>query len=342
MKLQFFALFCALALVAGCTVPGAGEKNLVPAKADFVLTMKVADFFADSDVQGIMKEQSDDLEEQLEQAYEETGMDVKKMTKIVMFGESSSFGGIGSGSSSGYAAGIIYGKFDQAAVISKLKDKELKEDSYEGVTIYVSDSGYSESATAFVEGTIVAGTTEAVKDVIDVSKGKAKALDDADLNAVAKNIDTSGMLTVVAKIPEEARDQIAQSSSSGSPINTQAFSKLKTVGLSFNKQGSAIDFKVAMLADDASSAGKISDVLDGAISMGKGIVESGSAIEAVLEKTKVESSGEMVKISISTTKQELEDLSEELQDMYAPKYTAPARAPVRNVEEPLEDESVWE
>ncbi|MBI5159283.1 hypothetical protein HY992_04140 [Candidatus Micrarchaeota archaeon] len=330
MKLQFFALFCALALIVGCTVPSVGEKNLVPSKADFVVTMKVADFFADSDVQDIMKEQFGDFEKQLEQAYDETGIDIKKMTKIIFFGESSSLGSIGSGS--GYAAGIIYGQFDQAAILSKIKEKEeLKEESYEGVALYVNDNGYSESAMAFVDGALVAGTTEAVKDVIDVSKGKAKALDDADLNAVTKNIDASGMLTLAAKIPEDARDQIARSDSRGSPINMQAFSKLKTIGWSFSKQGSAIDLKVAMLADDASSAGKVSDVLDGAISMGKGIAESGSAIETVLEKLKVESNGEIVKVSLSTTKDELSDLSKEIQKMNTPRYTAP---PVRTPIEP--------
>ncbi len=317
MKYKLFAFFCVLALLFGCTLPG-GEKNLVPSKANFVLTMKVADFFSDADVQELIKEQSEDIEEELQDTYEETGIDVKKMTKIVLFGDSSSFSGTLRTTSSSYGAGIIYGQFDQAKVISKIKENEaIKEQSYEGVTLYVDED--TESATAFVEGAVVAGTPSAVKDVIDVSKGKQQALSNAKLNAVTENIDSAGMVSLVAIIPEESRQQMASSPSSG-PVNTQQFSKVGAVGLSVNKQASNINVKVALLADDAASAGKVEDVLSGLVSMGKGFAKPGSSMEALLEKVAVSSSGSIIKVSLTTTKSELEALNKEIAELSAPSY----------------------
>jgi hypothetical protein len=95
-------------------------------------------------------------------------------------------------------------------------------------------------------------------------------------------------------------------------LNLSALSHTDSLGLSVNKAGKSIDFKLMLLADGATGANSISKLLEKSISFAKAYSESGGSLEDILTKIKIETTGSEVSVSLLSTVDELRNTYEEL------------------------------
>ena len=316
---RILALFAVALLLFGCTgckIPFLedlmGAQNLIPARVNFVVTVKVADLYNDPDFQSQLQKSG---MQEIDELKEEYGIDISQVSKMIVFGDSSAMSNYYSPFGSfqqAYAGALVYAPFNEAEIVSKLKaDGDVTEDTYEGFTLYTSGSSSSPSATAFIDGkVIVSGSVQAVKDVISVKVGKAQPLSNADMDVVSANVNSNALFTAVAVVPSDLRTDLRKQSQG--PMSAQAFSNVDTAGLSVNKAGDSVEIRVAFLCDDPAGAEKVGDLIGGTAKMAKGMVQSGSAAETLLDAVEVSTSGSLTFVKLDTTKRVLEDVQSEL------------------------------
>ncbi|MFH0817469.1 MAG: hypothetical protein V1909_02435 [Candidatus Micrarchaeota archaeon] len=231
-----------------------------------------------------------------------------------------------------YVGSVSFGDFNEKKTIEALREKyELTEEQFEGVTIYKykvsNDKIATESqtfgnqrsievqfATSFLDSkTKVEGTIDAIKDVIEVSKGKKKPLNDASLDRVASEAGFGSMVVLAARIPSSFEKAFTdlQKTNTG-PMEVSSIGKMTHIALSYHKSGPVFSIKTAALFKETKDAEKTKDLASGLLSMYRGISKQGSALEQLLESIKVESKDSMMTITIETTKETLEKLQKEM------------------------------
>ncbi|MFH1470910.1 MAG: hypothetical protein ABIF01_04130 [Candidatus Micrarchaeota archaeon] len=316
-----------IALLLGCLGFGGpeGELFLVPDKADAYLVMKPSAILADEDVINSMKESgTGDIEAQFQKARDELGFDLQKINKATVFMKLDGT----TGSSMPYGGAVLYGEFDSNTIAAKLREQgEITEEQYGGFTIYTRDARdvyksidgtdemYSKqpemSSVAVINSkTAVFGTPETVRDCIDVKNGQKKALAEAGLERVAGAVDKNGMAFFVMRIPDTLKKE-AEESETGI-VDTKSFSKMTHLGVSFNKAGSNMALRVAVLFQTAKDAEKSSDVLQGLVIMAKGMTEEDSASGKIVRDIKIGADGDMLRASLDATKETWDKLQQEV------------------------------
>jgi hypothetical protein len=118
---------------------------------------------------------------------------------------------IGSFSGAAPEGGVIVSlKYDKAKLQSLIKEKapEVKEELYNGVTVYSNiDGGRSKQTTraAFLDaGHIVLGSEKGVKGIIDVSQKRAESLaKNPEMMGTLKKVDKSGLMWGGFAVPQE-------------------------------------------------------------------------------------------------------------------------------------------
>ncbi len=351
-----FGFSVMLVLLFGClgigvpssTVPSA--TGLIPNKADGYAVIKIASIFNDKDVKDAI-EKNQSVMEDIAKAEKEAGINFRKMDALVFFFNTEKL----SGNMADYYLGmIIIGEYNKETVLAKIRENNtVSEETYEGYAIYATRSNlrigeygmgsapftalalltlknsYVQSTppeqsspftdTVFLdEKTIVIGSRASVRDVIDVKKGKQKAMENADVKRIVSVINKDAMLVVASKIPESARQGIKEDEKS--VINVAAFKKINTAGFSFNKAGDSVEFKLAMLFDDASSASKASKAIEGVFNLYSAFVKSGSSLEKLMNAIKVSADGTLARIELTTTTGELKKVGEEIGEMMNQTY----------------------
>ncbi|MFH1286054.1 MAG: hypothetical protein ABIH99_05735 [Candidatus Micrarchaeota archaeon] len=326
--LGVFALFIVALLLAGCVIPPiGGEKDitaLIPAKADSVAVIDWKQIMDDKDIWESMPQSSvDDFETSLQEMEKETGIDMTKIEKIAVFGDMSAYMSLYSASAYGSAnsantpmAGVILqGTFDSAKIKEAITEQDNTESkTYNGQTIYYSESGGTDSAVGIIgDSYIIIGTMETVEEVIDVESGKAKAIDADFIGKYSGKVDTSGWIVAVITVPADAKASLKSSpSSAGSPIDSKLFANVDEVALSYSKSGSNMDVKISLYCSNENSATKIGDALDGILKLAKGTLEEGTATEALVSKLALKTDGRFVSASLTTTQKELEEVQAEM------------------------------
>ncbi len=320
-----FALLSAF-LLFGCLGFGPqGEPYLVPDKADGYAVLKPSAILSDQDLLKSMNETSRiDFEKSLNEAKDTYGFDPAAITKIIIFMNAEKE------APEAYTGIIAEGTFDKQKLIGKIReDASVTEEQYDGTTVYKIvpnsqnelDPGQdvrinppiSTSYLAFVtDRQVVYGIEESVKDCIDVKNGKRKALSDGTLDRMSKAVDSDGVVLVVMKIPALWTNAIAQSGSG--PYDTTSFSKATHLAFSYGKTGPTMSLKSSVLFRGANDAQKSSDVLQGLLSMARGLSKSGSASEKLLRDIKVNANGEMLSASLEVTKETLDKIEAEMKE----------------------------
>ncbi|MFH0817470.1 MAG: thioredoxin family protein [Candidatus Micrarchaeota archaeon] len=316
MKKYVFTVLAVALLFGAFGCLGGGPQNepyLVPDKADGYAIFKPSAIISDSDfVKSMSEATGSSFEETLQKSKDDLGFDPYSVTKATIFLNSEN-----SNPDRFYVGMLFEGTFDKQAVIAKLKEKgDLTEEQYEGTTIYkriakeqndagavaINSNANAETYLAFVTDKQVAmGTSESVKDCIDVKNGKRKALKDAILDKVAGAVDSGALAFAAVKIPSSFSKTI--SSGSSGPVDMTTFSKATHVAFSYNKVGTAMTMKASVLFGSANEAGKALDVLDGLLSMARGFTKSGSATETMVKSVKTGTSESLLTIASEFTKE---------------------------------------
>jgi hypothetical protein len=166
---------------------------------------------------------------------------------------------------------------------------------------------------SFLDGNTLAGGSEnAVKDSIDTSAGKMDSVKKRqNLSQTYDSLDKDSLLILLLDSTPNMRSEMSKSSSG--PFNTTALSHMKCMGISLLKQANNINIKMLLTADDAESANDISDGFDNMLSLIKDspLVQSGSTLEKVLKKVKLDTNESAVTVTLSTTYSQLTDLRDE-------------------------------
>ncbi|MFH1448582.1 MAG: hypothetical protein ABIG39_07000 [Candidatus Micrarchaeota archaeon] len=335
MKRYLLAIFATM-LLFGCFGGPGGELNLIPDKANTYIVFKPSEILSDKEFMESVTTagQQGDFMTELERMEEESGVNPYKLTKATIFLDSERVSG-----DYEYWGLIVLGEFDEQKVISKLKEKgTLKEEQYGGFTIYTTPANYkipaeeivdlpprdSGASLAFINsGTFISGTMEALKDSIDVKNGKRQPLKDEGLDRVTTSVDKDAMLMLAIKVPAALEEEASDMSSSG-PFDFSAFSKTTYLALSYGKAESQVSIKVSMLFKTPADATKVTELVEGLLLMSSSMLEDGSESKKLLKNIELSSSGDRFSISLDTTTEQLEKISDELEEMNSGSYGGPA------------------
>ena len=170
------ALVVALALVVACSTEAPPPSNtdlLVPSDANLIAEIQVAKILRDAGLQDLCaqapKESEDPqtLDEALDLAFEESGIDFRNFQSAVLFSDVAR--------AEDYVGVIANGQFDESQLIAAMESEvglSFTAQDYQGVRLHVDESDPDAPAIAVLDSSIlIAGTLPAVKSVIDVREG---------------------------------------------------------------------------------------------------------------------------------------------------------------------------
>lgn len=310
MRKKLILLFMAITLVAGSGAvsgcrgvgkTGTGEVtaiDLVPQTANFAGNVNLNRVLADADVQDVISEiaasagQPKTFDEILNLAKEETGVDFRDFSEVLVFGE------IGN---TDYIGAIAKGSFNQAALITSIKNatgEDLSATDYKGYQIYSSPS--NKVAICFITSdTLIGGSTAIVKDTIDVKEG-APSLDEPIYDTYKAMGDA--WVTMALGVPAEATAELGEAV----PLAMAFLQNMEAIGFSFNKAGDNLSFQLKVLFIDSASAGDAKGMFD----LVKGMVAMTSdvppEVSEMLDRLNVVQSDAWLTLSLEATKAEIE------------------------------------
>lgn len=304
MRKKLILLFMAITLVAGLGAvsgcQGVGKTgevvaiDLVPQTANFAASVNLNRVLADADVQDVIGEiaasagQPKTFDELLNLAKEETGVDFRDFSEMLVFGE------IGN---TDYIGAIAKGSFNQAALITSIKNatgEELSATDYKGYQIYSSPS--NKAAICFITSdTLIGGSTAIVKDTIDVKEG-APSLDEPIYDTYKAMGDA--WVTAALGVPAELGETV--------PLAMAFLQNMEAVGFSFNKVGDNSSLQLKVLFIDSASAGDAKSMFD----LVKGMVAMTSDVPPevgeMLDRLNVVQSDAWLILSLEATKAEIQ------------------------------------
>lgn len=153
--------------------PPSGPLATVPASAAYVVSVEVETILnservetAAGEVLALSQSSPDTLSELLDQAESRTGLDPRAVSEVVTFGatDGQQFGA------------VLRTDWSEDDIVSAADDAEadFESDTYNGVTIYESESDREEGGLAVLgDGTFAVGDAATVEAVVDVSQGDA-------------------------------------------------------------------------------------------------------------------------------------------------------------------------
>lgn len=313
MGKKIIVLFVLVALVV---VPLAGPAcgpergipaaELVPQRASLVADINLFRIFSDADAVNALNDafaqfgDSQTLEELVEEVKQETGIDLRDFSKVVIFGDEDL---------DSYGGAILKGDFDPedlAAIIEKGADGEVTTSSYRGYTLHLIKQDDGESAVCLLDdNTIALGTTVAVEDVVDVKEGGAGL--SGPVFEVYSGMDDA-WLRMTAQVPEEGlSDGIGAEES---PINLAFLQDLQAAGLSFDKSGQAISLQFELYFKTTEAAAEAGKAIESLINLATLLPDVSPESLDMLKKIGVSVSGLFLTVSLDTTLAEIENLKE--------------------------------
>jgi len=316
-------IFLAIALVAGLSAimgcqetekaeqEGIAAIDLVPRTANIAASVDLNRIFADDDVLDIINqivanlEEPKTIDELLEMVIEETGIDLRDFSELLLFVDFES---------EDYFGAIAKGDFDQAALINSIENaigEELSASDYKGYQIY--NIPVQEMAICFLNSdTILGGSRVAVKDAIDVKEG-APSLGKPIYDTY--NVLGNAWVKMATEMPAEAMEEIPE----GLPPGFGTFLGMQTIGFSFNKVGVKLSLQLKLLYSSSASAEDAKGTLDALKGMLAFIPDLPGEATEIVDILKVEQSGSWLTVSFEATTAEIRDwvhdLGPSLQDI---------------------------
>ena len=274
----FLALIAALFITA-CEVGSTSSElvdpeQLIPANANFIAQVRVADFLRDVDFETLYRQtpKSDDdpqnLGELLDQAVGETGIDFREFDTAILFGDVSQ--------REESVAAIVEGEFDQARLIQAIEEygeTSLTLQDYQGQEIHVGESEEQTVALSFLgEDVLVVGTLGAVQAVIDVKQGNMA-------RASGKVFDSyqdlgQPLFKMAMEVPPEALAELQDDIGGGGfiPFSVEALRDLDVVTMVVDRPGDDLKVEAQLNFTNGKSAEEIGNTLMGLLAMAKGFI----------------------------------------------------------------------
>ncbi len=309
----FLVLVLMLVTAAGCETPELTATKLIPQDANLIANIQVSKIVNDQDLREAYDKakkepgQPQTAEEALNELVEETGIDFRDFSEAVIFGNMTRW------AQEEYLGVIVEGTFDEKQFIDNIEEKTGKEfttSDYKGYKLYIDEE--EEFGIAFLsDRMLLLGTTEAVKDAIDVSKGDKKQVSGIILDTYNRLGDA--LIKFAFELPEEAREALTEELvPSDIPISMESFADIDILGFALNKEADTITVQITPHFLSTESAEDARDTLSGAISLFKGTLQV-PEIKELLGKIEVSVTDLWMTIAFEITLSEIERLTETFQ-----------------------------
>ncbi len=331
VKKTLFALFIAALLISpllGCsgdeTTPAAIE--LVPEKVNMIGSIDLSQIMEDEDIAELWQviplepDMPPTLDEALDMAAEESGLDLRDFREGLIFGDISE-----ATADIDYFGIIVKGTFEENELIASMeseRDEPFTTIEYQGYVLHTDP--YEGMALAFLgSDALVIGSTEAVKDVIAVRKG--------DQSAVSGNLLSTynglgdALMKAVMIVPPGAVAEGLQEFTGEVPIplpGLDELADLDTVGMTLAKDGQLISLASRMCFTSSESAEAVESLISLAPMMIEVLQEAPGEMpipqEAqellqelpleLFEKLEMDTADSCLTVSLELTSADIEDL----------------------------------
>jgi hypothetical protein len=213
---------------------------------------------------------------------------------------------------------INYDKAKIMAIINERKEeiKEFSTEAYEGIDLFgFKDEKGKDMGFSFVNDALVAiGKKDALKQVIDLSKGKGKSvMDNADKKALFKQLNGDAVMSFMFELPEEAKKVQGE----GSPFKVDLSKAESLLGFVDYAPG-AWKGELKLLAKDEATNQQIAQVLNSLKGFG---AMAGPEVGELVNNINITSAADHIKVDFTVS----DELVKKLQEM-AKKKAASAMA----------------
>ena len=302
-----------LATVAGCKASEPTAIEFVPRYANMIANIQVNKIIDDQDLGDLYYKFTRSLghrqtvSEALDLFFEETGVDLRNISEVVVFAD------IAAVEWGDYYFGLIVeGTFDGEEFIHNVEEKmgeEFTTSDYRGYTLYM-EKQEEFGATFLSDRILTFGTTEAIKDTIDIKEGDMEMANGIILDTYNRLGDA--LMKVAFEAPLEMRELMAEDPIPyymDMPIPTSPFADTDIVGCSISKDGDTLTTRIEWRFTNKDSAEDAEDVMSGAITFFKGISPD-PEIKELLDKIEVDVADSWLEITFEITLSEIEHLIE--------------------------------
>ncbi len=315
-----FVIFLAIGLVScmeqgsikAGSATGKSMLRLIPASARVVLMLDIHRSMTADMVQNVLKD------EKAKQKYEEfikmAGLDPMKDIYIVAVGM---FGDPAGKSQEG--AIFINLRYNKDTLLAKIKEnaKDLREETYNGVTLYEglagTNMGHPAPAGAFLDDSnIVVGTGKSVRAAVDVFQKKADSVDkNPEMKKLFKAVNMSANVWGAAVIPQE----MLKSQADKNPMLKDLVG-LTGLTLSFDYANRTLTAEVQGLGGAKEQNKALADKLTALKGMGTMMAGKEPVLGELVNKIEVSSSDESVKIYASVPGELLDKVQKMVQEKF--------------------------
>ena len=300
-------------IVAGCGAPGLTATEFIPQDANLIANIQISKIINDRHLRDAYAEfekepgQPQTLEEALDELVDETGIDLRDFSEVVIFADTATL------AQAGYLGVIIEGTFNESQLIDSIEQEageEFTTSDYKGYSLYT-DEGEEFGIAFLTNRVLLLGTMEAVRDAIDVSKGDQEQISGIIVDAYNRLGDA--LIKFAFELPEEAREALTEELMPGEiPISLDSFADIDIVGFALNKRAETITIQISPHFLSTDSAQDAKDTLSGAISLFRGMLEI-PEVKDLLGKIEVNVTDSWVTIALEITLSEIEELAETFQ-----------------------------
>jgi hypothetical protein len=304
----------ALLLVGCISLPWWGSKDefeMVPKSANALIILRPSSILNDSDFVS-QYNSSQEMEYEMGRVEATTGIDPTKIERLVLFFKFDSF----TQESEAYGGFVAKGNIESSKVLEKMRaNNMITELKYENRVLYeISSKQSPENKTymSFLDGNIlVGGSRKAVEDCIDLSNGKGESVRGRQkLSRAYDKLERKSLFIFLLESSQNMKREMNESNEE--LFSIKALSRMESLGFSLDKREKTVDFRLFVLAEDAAGANEITKLFEKSLSIAKGFSRSGSTLESVLARIKLESSGNEVSSSLSSDLDELGKLNDEV------------------------------
>jgi len=301
-----------LVTTAGCEESELTAIELVPQNANLIANIQVSKIINDQDLRDAYDKaekepgQPQTVEEALNELVRETGVDLRDFSQAIVFADLTTL-------EEGYGAAIVEGTVNKEQFIDNIEQQmgeEFSTSEYKGYKLYIGEE--EEFGITFLSDSMfLIGTTKAVKDAIDVSKGDREQVSGVILNTYNQLGDV--LIKCALELPEEARRALTEEPALDEiPISLTPFADIDILGFALNKETDTVTIQITPHFLSSDSAEDARDTLSGAISLFKGMLQV-PEIEELLGKIEVSVTDSWLTIAFEITLAEIERLTETFQ-----------------------------
>ena len=310
VSILFIAVLIVSVLV-GCggeeTAPAAIK--LVPEKANMIGLVDLSPIMEDEDIAGVWEvlplelDMPQTLDEALDLAREEIGLDLRDFEELLVFGDISE-----ATEDLEYFGIVVKGTFEESDLIASIeseRDEPFTTINYQGYIIYTDP--FEEMGLAFLgSDAFVIGSMEAVKDVIAVKEGDQPVVSGKVLTAY--NGLGDALVKVAMIVPPGAIEEGLQELAGQLPIELpglDALADLDTVGMALTKEEQSTALNLELCFTNSESAEGVNTLVSLAILMAGALPDVPEEALELLEKLDVSISGSCLDVTLEMTMSEL-------------------------------------